>query len=388
MRNNKLAGNKEDPEADLTTCAEEDCNNIGTIPDSGIFYCEKHQAMCSKCEFRFRKSDLQEVNPIIGGQERKWEVCDRCFEDHYFYCETCKKYRHEDCLIELEFLRRNDYDNGDYCNECGALPESLYNEIFIREARDLSKRKARREERKAKLIAFLGGKCKKCKSTKNLQFDHIDKKKKLFDISYAIDTNYDRLIEEVKKCQLLCADCHREKTKEAWDYAVEPGRHGTLHFYRNKACRCDECKKAARKYYILKIKNAAFDLHQTVLNIHHGINQEISAGIRSINRMMAQKKHSNGLEILDKGFSELSIMNNKLETENPVTVSQEMLKYIYSLKFYTLPGNAGTGYDPLTRERGMASPASYLDRVEVHVKKIHELSDKSANKPAIITNVS
>ncbi len=52
--------------------------------------------------------------------------------------------------------------------------------------------------------------CTKCDSAKNLELDHIDPALKL---SHSIwSWSEKRRLEEIKKCQILCEDCHKEKT--------------------------------------------------------------------------------------------------------------------------------------------------------------------------------
>ena len=68
------------------------------------------------------------------------------------------------------------------------------------------------KERKKLLVEMLGGKCESCGTTKNLQFDHIDPTTKSFSIAKKYMCPI--VFEEVKKCQLLCFNCHLEKTAE------------------------------------------------------------------------------------------------------------------------------------------------------------------------------
>ena len=71
----------------------------------------------------------------------------------------------------------------------------------------------RKAKKKAYLIEMLGGKCVGCSTTKNLQFDHIDRKQKEFTIGKSLDYSLEnKLIPEAKKCQLLCKKCHQIKT--------------------------------------------------------------------------------------------------------------------------------------------------------------------------------
>jgi 5-methylcytosine-specific restriction endonuclease McrA len=88
----------------------------------------------------------------------------------------------------------------------------------------------------------LGGKCAKCSITKNLEFDHINPKEKSFTIAKNINNKL--LKEELKKCQLLCYDCHKEKNK------VDNGeaQHGSLAKYIKHKCRCNNCVNNYRTY--------------------------------------------------------------------------------------------------------------------------------------------
>lgn len=70
-------------------------------------------------------------------------------------------------------------------------------------------------KRKLELIDYKGGKCEKCGYDKNisaLDFHHKDPSKKLFqlDSRHLSNTTIDKLKNEVDKCVLLCANCHRE----------------------------------------------------------------------------------------------------------------------------------------------------------------------------------
>ena len=69
-------------------------------------------------------------------------------------------------------------------------------------------------DRRKSLIRWMGGKCVGCglEDEVVLEFDHIDRKSKSFLLS-AVGTKWSRLLEEAKKCQLLCANCHTKKTK-------------------------------------------------------------------------------------------------------------------------------------------------------------------------------
>ena len=78
--------------------------------------------------------------------------------------------------------------------------------------------KAHRDKRRAYCREYLGGKCVVCGTTHNLQFDHIKREEKKYNITEKLTIKFDNLKEELDKCQLLCVDCHLEKTaKECAD---------------------------------------------------------------------------------------------------------------------------------------------------------------------------
>lgn len=71
-----------------------------------------------------------------------------------------------------------------------------------------------RRKIKAKLVEEFGGKCKLCgycKCQQALQFHHLNPNDKCFAISkYGNTRAYETMLNEAKKCMLLCANCHAE----------------------------------------------------------------------------------------------------------------------------------------------------------------------------------
>lgn len=71
--------------------------------------------------------------------------------------------------------------------------------------------KIRRYRAKAAAIKFLGGKCTSCGWQGNqaaLQFHHANPKEKDFIIGNVANKSWDSIKGELKKCVLLCANCH------------------------------------------------------------------------------------------------------------------------------------------------------------------------------------
>lgn len=68
-------------------------------------------------------------------------------------------------------------------------------------------------QRLAEARRILGGKCRACGTTENLQFDHIDPRQKLYAISKMLMWAKARWLKELEKCQLLCRKHHDDKTR-------------------------------------------------------------------------------------------------------------------------------------------------------------------------------
>ena len=140
--------------------------------------------------------------------------------------------------------------------------------------RRASYRKKRRDMLKKRAIEFLGGKCVKCETEERLEFDHIDPATKCFSIAARIGCKWEDTLVELRKCQLLCYDCHREKTatqhKEIYNRLVLKGvavgrprktyEHGMVQKYKRDKCRCDYCRAAHYAYSLIKLNKNKHNL--------------------------------------------------------------------------------------------------------------------------------
>ena len=106
-------------------------------------------------------------------------------------------------------------------------------------------------EKKQELFEYLGNKCAKCGSTESLEIDHIDWRTKEFTVSKLWSTkDKNRLFLELEKCQLLCTDCHKTKTREdIAEIHTKPPKHGTMYAWMKRGCRCDLCLESQRNWY-------------------------------------------------------------------------------------------------------------------------------------------
>jgi hypothetical protein len=91
---------------------------------------------------------------------------------------------------------------------------------------------------------FLGKSCVNCGSTKQLELDHIDPKLKVDHRIWSWSVK--RIAEEVKKCQILCVECHRKKTKQQ-NYVIKcKNGHSfdekNTYVYSNGRRKCRRCR--------------------------------------------------------------------------------------------------------------------------------------------------
>jgi hypothetical protein len=90
-------------------------------------------------------------------------------------------------------------------------------------------------------IEQLGGKCVRCDSVTELEFDHIDPATKEFGIGKGWSKNPADVEKELRKCQLLCKTCHLEKTREGRENGKPAPVHGSHWMYKKYKCRCEPC---------------------------------------------------------------------------------------------------------------------------------------------------
>ena len=87
-------------------------------------------------------------------------------------------------------------------------------------AQRMEYKKQYHRKRKVKLVLLKGGKCISCgieydgKNACIFHFHHRDPSTKLFTMHLITVKSWDSIIEEVNKCDLLCANCHEKKHSE------------------------------------------------------------------------------------------------------------------------------------------------------------------------------
>ena len=106
----------------------------------------------------------------------------------------------------------------------------------------IERQRKKRKVNKEFAVSFLGGRCAACGSAERLEFDHIARDRKHC-ISELLSSSRDTLMEELVKCQLLCRNCHRDKTLSELNQRKTGTVHGSLTNYSHGKCRCEACKK-------------------------------------------------------------------------------------------------------------------------------------------------
>lgn len=104
----------------------------------------------------------------------------------------------------------------------------------------------RYHRRRNQAIENLGGRCVRCGSIENLELDHIVASDKSYEIGKILGGGSEARVQaELTKCQVLCHDCHVQKSHEDGDTSyVEHG--GGLTGKRN--CRCELCGPLKNAY--------------------------------------------------------------------------------------------------------------------------------------------
>lgn len=125
---------------------------------------------------------------------KKYNIIKTTIQNSERTCPKCKN----TLPINLFHNRRNGTGNSTYCKPC-TLKQTL----------------DRQRELKRKCVEYKGGCCQNCGYNKYLgalDFHHLDPKQKDFSLSHRSRTSFNQeVIDELDKCILLCANCHREE---------------------------------------------------------------------------------------------------------------------------------------------------------------------------------
>lgn len=210
-------------------------------------------------------------------------------------CGKCKK---EKNLSEF-YCYKNKVRH--WCKECDRINTIIRQTIF-----------------KELCVEYKGGKCENCgydKYVGALDFHHIDPKQKDFSIASAKLRKFDYSIKkELDKCQLLCANCHREEHQkyqfkeisELWNWYEERKQKELLNKpEKDLTCHCGN-KKVEKAIQCVKCKDKAF---------HERDIDEVIQKIKETNYVQAGKffgLSDNGLRkfVKSKGYNPKTLVKN------------------------------------------------------------------------------
>ena len=131
---------------------------------------------------------------------------------------------------ERENLTKDDFtlrhkgktQRNSYCKKCiREIQKSSYHNNPKRK-KDVTERKTRiqKENRNFILSFLLRNPCSLCGETdiRCLDFDHLDRKTKESPVSRLKSCSQKKIKEEMNKCRVLCANCHRKHTATQFDW--------------------------------------------------------------------------------------------------------------------------------------------------------------------------
>lgn len=173
---------------------------------------------------------VDEFNKIISQPQTQRSKTKQQLLKHFgSVCSACNKSYHYPALV-FHHLSDKSFKIGDsgkryeslidecskcivLCANCHAI-EHYNNRIVKSTQKESEKVKQRRRERKIALIALFGGCCQICGWSSEIidtfSFDHLRDKK--FTLGMCnLNRSWESIVEEAKKCQLLCINCHNIK---------------------------------------------------------------------------------------------------------------------------------------------------------------------------------
>lgn len=156
---------------------------------------------CRTCQQDKEESEFQKHSAASDGLNTQCKAC---------VSEYRKQWRKDNPSKHRQYKEVYRAKHGDRIKESEAEYRKQNKELLAKKIRDA------RKQRKIELVNLMGGKCMRCGYSKcyaALQFHHRDPKTKKFDIARQLCNSVDlsEAIEESKKCDLLCANCHFEE---------------------------------------------------------------------------------------------------------------------------------------------------------------------------------
>ena len=126
------------------------------------------------------------------------------------------------CKIEKDFNQFNKDKNkkggvGNVCKDCNKLyMNSYYQSNKERLGKETYKNKQKNKvDNREKMFEYLNScECKDCGNSdvRVLEFDHIGKKKRSVNQLLQEGRGWNRILEEIELCEVVCSNCHKIRT--------------------------------------------------------------------------------------------------------------------------------------------------------------------------------
>lgn len=170
------------------------------------------------CRDKYRKDGLHPYCRLCKLEEQRQR--ERAKRQVLLYnvkiiCKICQQNK-----ICIEFMRNNKIvKEYPICNECkNRLGNCVKGMREVKIKKGNKKRKDKKGERKLKILSMLGNKCYDCGLEVSLQwpspcfdFHHLNQNDKKYLVSNLLKRDINDLtLMEVKKCIILCSNCHRK----------------------------------------------------------------------------------------------------------------------------------------------------------------------------------
>lgn len=150
------------------------------------------------------------------------------------YMKTCTKC--SEIKLESDYFVR-DKSTGRLhaqCKVCYKEHRKSYSAKHYREYGDAYRERAKlrrariRRALQNQLIDYMKDKsCSVCNEAdiRVLEFDHLDRRTKFFSIARAITDGleWSKILDEMEKCQVLCANCHKKRTSVQFNWFKSRG---------------------------------------------------------------------------------------------------------------------------------------------------------------------
>lgn len=157
--------------------------------------------VCSKCNNRFpNRVEIDGKVRVLGSRKfcldcspfGQHNTKDLTASEETKLCRRCGNVR-----PALEFYQRKNRSGiTPYCKKC-TCQQTI----------------DRQRQLKQRAIDYKGGRCQSCgydRCIAAFEFHHIEPDKKDFSITWARKKSFEKIIQELNKCLLVCSNCHRE----------------------------------------------------------------------------------------------------------------------------------------------------------------------------------